>query len=89
MFMAVVAGRDFALASEAEFERVKQACVAAARRGGDIVPFDGIGGRRIELLVTPGIALTFERVDVPAYEAMPAQDLATQSATFGLADYMS
>jgi hypothetical protein len=82
-----VAGRDYTLKSKAESDRVKRACVAAARRRGGIVRFRTPDGRWIDMLVTPGVPLSFQEFDVPAVEALSDAEMAAQLAGIGFLDY--
>jgi hypothetical protein len=86
LFFVMVGGRDLALASAAECDRVKHASVAAARSGGDIVRFGALGGGWIDVLVTAGLPLSFQEIDVPAYEVMPAEESLAELSAFS--DYM-
>jgi hypothetical protein len=88
VFQVTVAGRDYTLESKAESDRVKRACVAAARRRGGIVRFAIPDGRWIDMLVTPGVPLSFQEFDVPAAEALSEGELAAQLAGVGFLDYL-
>jgi hypothetical protein len=55
-----VASRTFVLESGREAARLKLECVRAARRGGGVVAVATADGERVEVLITPGLAVFFD-----------------------------
>jgi hypothetical protein len=82
LFRVTVDARDFTLESEAEFDRVRRACVVAVRRGGDLVRFRFPRGLWRDVLVSPGISLSFTQWE-PSVEVEPtAEESAAELSAF-------
>jgi hypothetical protein len=60
-----IAGAPYLLAQGQDLDDIRQAVVAAARSGADLVRVTVVGNREVEILVTPGVPLTFESEEVP------------------------
>ena len=61
----IIAGeREYHLVSEDRVERPRGAVVAAARTGEDVVTVTASAGREVSLLVSAGLSLTLEIVEV-------------------------
>jgi hypothetical protein len=60
----IASEREYHLTSEERIENLRGAVVAAVRTGGDVVDFTDSSGREISLLVSAGLPLTIEIIDV-------------------------
>jgi hypothetical protein len=63
-----VASRTFVLDSGREAVRLKLDCVRAARRGGGVVAVATADGERVEVLITPGLAVFFDTLALQPHE---------------------
>jgi hypothetical protein len=62
----VTAGaHQYSLAHHDRLDDLRQATVAAVRGGGGLVEFTESSGGAVSLVVSPGVAIAFEVVDVP------------------------
>jgi hypothetical protein len=61
-----IGGIPYLLAQGQSVDSIKDAVVQAARTGADLVTVTVVGNRELDILVTPGVAITFESEDVPA-----------------------
>ncbi|PYY39602.1 hypothetical protein [Curtobacterium sp. MCPF17_046] len=60
-----VDGTSHALAQGQDLHALEAAVVAADRAGADVVTVTLYGNRALDVVVTPGVAITFEVEDVP------------------------
>ncbi|NII52119.1 hypothetical protein [Frigoribacterium endophyticum] len=54
----------YLLAQDQDTARIEAESVSAAQGGGAILHVTVVGNRTLDVLVTPGVAVTFETVDV-------------------------
>lgn len=78
----VVNGRTYRV--EADAGAVKAQILDAVRAGGDWVTFTTTGGRRSDVLITPG---SHARVEAETEEEDPATAGSAQLAAFGVEDF--
>lgn len=60
-----VDGTTYPLAQGQEVADIEAAVVGAARNGADVVNVTLYGNRTLDVVVTPGVPITFETEDVP------------------------
>lgn len=60
-----VGGKRYALAQGRAVDGVKAAAVAAVRTGGDLVDIVVLGNREVSVLISPGVPVQFETVEIP------------------------
>jgi hypothetical protein len=60
-----VDGTSYALAQGQEVAAIESAVLEAARSGADVVSVVLYGNRALDVVVTPGVPITFESEDVP------------------------
>lgn len=81
-----VNGAPFMLAQGQGPERIKNDVVAAARDGAEFVTVSLFGNRSLDVLVTPGVSVTFESETVD-FDPRDDGDLDSQFFTTDLDDY--
>jgi hypothetical protein len=60
-----VDGTSYPLAQGQEIDTIEAAVVQAARDGADLVTVTLYGNRALDIVVTPGVPITFETEEVP------------------------
>jgi hypothetical protein len=58
-------GTSYALAQGQEIDTIEASVVQAARDGADLVTVTLYGNRALDVVVTPGVPITFETAEVP------------------------
>lgn len=59
-----VNGVEYRLAQGRDVDEVKRASVAAVRANGDLVDVVVVGNRLVSILMSPGVPITFESIEV-------------------------
>ena len=73
-----VGAQTFVLASAQDAVRLKRECVLAARRGGAMVAVRSATGDEVEVLISPGLPVLFDTVELQAY--VDGEDGSTESS---------
>jgi len=81
-----VNGAPYILAQGQDPEQIKNDVVAAARDGAEFVTVSVFGNRSLDVLVTPGVPITFESETVD-FDPHDDGDLDSQFFTSDLDDY--
>jgi DhnA family fructose-bisphosphate aldolase class Ia len=81
-----VDGASHQLAQGQDPDTIKRAVVQAARDGADMVKVTVVGNRELDVLVTPGIPITFESETV-SHDARDDGDLTSPFDARGFDEY--
>ncbi|QHC68210.1 hypothetical protein GSU68_17620 [Rathayibacter sp. VKM Ac-2759] len=60
-----IEGKSYALSQGEDVAALKEASTRAAQAGGGLVEFVVVGNRQVSVLVSPGVPVIFEDVEVP------------------------
>jgi hypothetical protein len=83
-----ITGRDYLLAQGQDVDALKEHVLAALRDGAGIITATLVGNRELDILISPGVPITFQAEEVPD-DARDDGDLASPYDTLDYDHWLS